>query len=96
MFLTVFTNLYGLVQGQRGTRQDLGTHTESWWWWPFSSLERIWGEGLTIHSFPACAFFFFESGDQLAHTNSTFFFFLGRGQSTMAQRVETTVPLFSR
>ena len=35
----------------------------------FSSLARIWAECSTIHS-PPVLFFFFFSGDQLAHTNS--------------------------
>ena len=39
-------------------------------------------------SFPTCPLMFL-SGDQLAHTNSTFF--LGQDQSTMAQQAEMTV-----
>ena len=37
----------------------------------FYSLARIWGEDLTIHSPPALFFFF--NGDQLEHTDFTFF-----------------------
>ena len=35
---------------------------------------RIWGK---IHWFPACAFFFFLSGDQFVHTNSTVYARIG-------------------
>ena len=45
------------------------------------------GEGFD-NSPPALFFFFFLSGDRLAHTN---FNFLGQDQSAVAQRAETTV-----
>ena len=32
--------------------------TSWWWWWLFSSLARILGECLTIHSLPVLFFFF--------------------------------------
>ena len=38
---------------------------------------RIWGEGSVIHSKPTLFFFFFLSGDQLAHTNSTLYARIG-------------------
>ena len=37
----------------------------------FSSRVRILGACLTIYSLPALFFFFFLSGDKLAHINST-------------------------
>ena len=40
-------------------------------WWLFPCLQGFGGDGLTFPSL--CAFFFFLSGDQLAHTIDTFF-----------------------
>ena len=55
-----------------------------------SSLGRVLEEGLAIHSPPPPALkkksFVFRE-DQLPHANSTL---LGQGQSTVAQRAETT------
>ena len=41
-----------------------------WWWWLYSRLRGFWGECSNIHSPPAL-FFFFLSGELLAHINST-------------------------
>ena len=58
----------------------------------FPRLRGFRGEGLTIHSeLLLLLFFFFESGDELALTNSPFNFFIGQNQSTVAQQAETTV-----
>ena len=57
-----------------------------------SRLRGFWRKKMFDHSFPACAlsssfFFFFLSGDQLAHINST----LRQYRSTVAQRPKSTV-----
>ena len=56
----------------------------------FSLLEKIGrgGGGLMIHSPLALKKKKEKSGDQLAHTTSTFF---GQDQSTVVQQAETTV-----
>ena len=54
----------------------------------FSSLARIWGECLAIH-FPTCAFFFFFFEVEIS--SRTLIPPSGQDQSTVAQRVKTTV-----
>ena len=65
------------------------------WWWLFSSLARIWGNGFN-DSFPVCAFFFFFFWSLsvcfkwwLARAYR--FHFFGQDQSTVAQRAKTIV-----
>ena len=62
----------------------------------FSSLARVLGDGLTMHSLPVLFKKNIISGDQLVHTDSTFFFFLGQDQFTVAQPAETAVAEWSR
>ena len=60
----------------------------------FSSLARIFGEGLTINSPPALyLFIYFKEVEISSCTPVPLFFFKGQDQSTMAGRAETTVAV---
>ena len=70
-----------LLKSSEWTRfQNVGglkrtTYKRNWWWWLFPHWHKYRRNILTIFFLPVPFFFSFLSGDQLAQTSSTFFFF---------------------